>query len=378
MKNSRHLGKQLEWWGREVRSYLKPKNHQIYRKLRGQTNLVEHSEDAPLVVFDFHNIAIDNVGGRYLYHLVQDFLAHGYTPCYRDNFRFIANIEEKGFKRFLLDLPHIIFHSPKELAPYGQLDAIVSDSPAALAASPAKHKILVNYERRRAIAPEIPLTFGPSPALLRREVFSDDEPNFSDDRRNTIFFSGQTRPQEYGRDILRVEHDMMNRLEVISCVEDHGFPDATIPTTQPDPDEWDKPHSLLIVRNDVARIPLQRWMELMANSDFFLACPGSEMPMCHNLVEAIAAGSIPILEYPDYLHPGLTHEENCLAFHGPEELLEMIQRALNMSAAEKEQLKRNAYQFYLQHCQPSRLAKALLARPKSTLVMNDYRVKRRP
>jgi len=339
MKRSRHFGKQLEWWAREIRSYISLNNHKVYRKLRGQKHLVKTSQDTQLVIFDFHSIAIDNVGGRYLYHLV-----------------------------------HVRRES--ELQPYGHIEIYISDSPEALAASNAKHKILVNYDLRRATSEEVPLTFGPSPGLLHSGNFSDFKPNFSHPRLNTIFFAGRTRAKEYGRDLLRVEHDIMNRLEVLNTVENNNFPETTIPEKQLPEEEWAKPHKLLLIRNDTSRVPIAKWMNLLRNSDFFLACPGAEMPMCHNVIESLAAGCVPILEYPQYLHPSLTNEENCLSFSGPDDLLAVIEQALSMPIAEKEKLQRQAYQFYLEHCKAPKLTELLLAKPETTLIMNDYRIRR--
>ena len=118
MNRSRHIGKKLEWVFREIRSYLSLSDWKTYRRLKSSSQLKEgteessgqsseeSSEERRLVLFDFKHIAIDNVGGRYLYHIVRDFIASGYTPCYKNNYRFISNIEKKGFKKNLLKLDH--------------------------------------------------------------------------------------------------------------------------------------------------------------------------------------------------------------------------------------------------------------------------------
>ena len=49
------------------------------------------------------------------------------------------------------------------------------------------------------------------------------------------------------------------------------------------------------------RIKAEAALDALAKADFFLACPGVGMPLCHNLIEAIAAGAIPILQYAAYL-----------------------------------------------------------------------------
>ena len=61
-------------------------------------------------------------------------------------------------------------------------------------------------------------------------------------------------------------------------------------------------------------LQLKRWLEALAKADFFLACPGVLMPLCHNVIESLVAGAIPILQYGSYLSPRLEDGINCLAF----------------------------------------------------------------
>lgn len=76
------------------------------------------------------------------------------------------------------------------------------------------------------------------------------------------------------------------------------------------------------------------YIGLMARSDFFLAPPGWVMPHCHNIVEAMAVGTIPITNYGGYMTPPLEDGVTCLAFDTPEGAVAAIRRALSMPAAE--------------------------------------------
>jgi hypothetical protein len=115
------------------------------------------------------------------------------------------------------------------------------------------------------------------------------------------------------------------------------------------------------------RVPQERWFATVAKADFFLACPGGSMPICHNLVEAMAAGAVPILEYPEYLDPALRDGVNCLAFSGPEGLLKTMRRALKMKPAEIAPMRRAAFEYYQKHFAPGNFAREAMARPEREL-----------
>lgn len=374
MKNASHIGKKAEWLFREIRSYISPANWQSYHRLKNETFIQPSHIGKKLALFDFHSIAIDNVGGRYLYHIVQDFIALGYTPCYRNNFRFISNIETKGFKKHLLSLEHIFYNHEEELKQHGTPDVYLSDRLLSLENSSCPHKVYVDYALKKATDEEVPLTFGPSPVLLRDNLFTPSTYNDSP-RLNRIFFSGRTRAKEYDRDLLMKNYGMINRIQMLQVASDYPHADKLIPLEQLPDDEWNKPHDILLVSNDHCRIPSSQWMNIMAQSDFFLACPGSEMPLCHNVIESLAAGAIPILQYPQYLKPGLEHGVNCLAFKNKEELNHCIKKALNMTQEEINHMRSSVFAFYHAHYQPGKLAEKLLKKDVTTLVMNDYRIR---
>lgn len=374
MKNSRHIGKKFEWLFREVRSYLSKENWQTYRELKHDRNLPSKEGKLKLVLFDFGSIAIDNVGGRYLYRIVQDFVHLGYIPCYKNNFRFTSNIRSKGFKKHLLKLDYVFYSEQEELSALGEIEVLFSDKVTALKSSSAAIKIFVDYTLRLAEAGEMALNFGPSPVLLKDGLFSE-EVDIKSERLNTLFFAGRTRAEEYGRDLLGENYSMLNRLETIEVLRTFEVERGLVAKNQLAEDEWSKPHDLLLVSNDVCKIPLDKWMEVMAKSDFFLACPGAEMPLCHNVIECIAAGTIPIIEYPKYVKPGLEDGVNCLAFNGASELLVVLQKAMSMSESEKHKMRGSVIEFYQKYYSKGSFAKRLINTKGTTLVMNDYRIR---
>ena len=126
------------------------------------------------------------------------------------------------------------------------------------------------------------------------------------------------------------------------------------------------------------RIPQEKWFSTLSKSDFFLACPGGAMPLCHNVVEAMAVGAIPILEYPEYLEPPLKHGVNCLVFSGPQELLRIMRRAFQMKPAQIIAMRKAARDYYRRHLAPGLFARAVMDSPRRelTLLFNSAHVRR--
>lgn len=94
------------------------------------------------------------------------------------------------------------------------------------------------------------------------------------------------------------------------------------------------------------------WMELLSKSHFFVAPPGFKYPWCHNSIEAMAVGTIPILQYNNLFVPGLVHLENCLCFQNTKELEDAINLALALGDDEIQRMRANVISYYDSHLSP--------------------------
>jgi hypothetical protein len=123
-------------------------------------------------------------------------------------------------------------------------------------------------------------------------------------------------------------------------------------------------HALDALRNDAytnkcvltasseVRIEPEDWLGTLAMADFFLSPPGIVMPMCHNIIEAMAVGTIPITNYPEWLDPHLVHMENCIVFDDREDLIAKLKMALEMAPQEIARLRSNVIDYYETHMRP--------------------------
>jgi glycosyltransferase involved in cell wall biosynthesis len=192
-----------------------------------------------------------------------------------------------------------------------------------------------------------------------------------------IFFGGNTVEGKYNKDVLRDVYRMLSRREMLDVVG------AAVPPHRPaDAASWlaaAEFHPFVLCETQHCKIPQERWLEALAKADFFLACPGVGMPLCHNLIEAMAAGAVPILQYGDYLPQPLEDGVNCLAFRNPAGLQEITAKVLTMSQEQIRSLRGNVRGYYDEFLAPGRFAARLFARPQleTTLLLNAYRVPRK-
>lgn len=90
-------------------------------------------------------------------------------------------------------------------------------------------------------------------------------------------------------------------------------------------------------------------------SDFFIAPPGNGMPHCHNIMEALSRGCVPITNYDRWLMPQLQDGVNCLSFRDKEGL----ERALSMNEDEVKKMRQAAKDYYDRYCSPDAVYKLL-------------------
>jgi hypothetical protein len=121
------------------------------------------------------------------------------------------------------------------------------------------------------------------------------------------------------------------------------------------------------------KLSLREYLDVTSRSDFFICPPGWLVPHCHNLIEAMSVGTIPITNYHLYMRPPLTPDGNCLAFSTVEELERVINRALCMPEAEIQRLREDVISYYEEHIEPESFGKKLMECSPliSEVVVND-------
>lgn len=366
-----HIGKSLEAAVRMIRPWLKPKYRRAYNALVAR-RLAERREGEPIVCCDFANPVIDAVGGRYYFSLVRDLIDAGYFLVFTAHRATLSTFGTSRMKSLLLKERLGVIRSPDELkGPYH----LITDRDIA---SPAKARrvVKVSYEHRLCRSDEeMEFPFFVHPQLASKAAL----PHACDskaERAARIFFGGNTEEGKYDKNVIGDVYHMLSRREMLAETLSSMTPEMIHRPLEAA--QWlASPafHPFVLCETQHCRIPQERWLEALAKADFFLACPGVGMPLCHNVIESLAAGTVPILQYAAYLPPPLEDGVNCLAFSNAAGLRDVIGRVLAMKQEEILRLRAGVKSYYDEFLAPGRFAQRLLGGP-GTLLMNAYRVPR--
>jgi len=369
-----HFGKSLEAAVRVSRPFLLPTYRRAFSNMMAR-GLDQRREGERIVCCDFSNPSIDAVGGRYYFSLVRDLIDAGYFPVFTARRGTLSTFGASALKSLLLSERMGVVQSPNDLKePFFLITDDADTTP-----EHAERIIVVDYEWRMCHnSNEIAFPFFVHP-WIAKGVQSFHPPENPGRRPARLFFGGNTEPGKYDKDVIRDVYSMLSRREMLDVA------DAAIPqdkTYKPgDAAKWlasPEFRPFVFCETQHCKIPHNRWLDALAKADFFLACPGVGMPLCHNVIEALAAGNIPILQYGAYLSPPLQDRVNCLAFHNAQSLNDVLHSVFSMSVGEIQTLRANVRSHYDAHLAPGRFAQRLFcgSHDRRILLLNDYRVPR--
>ncbi|MBC8126174.1 MAG: hypothetical protein H8M99_03355 [Gloeobacteraceae cyanobacterium ES-bin-144] len=335
----------------------------------------ERRAGEPIVCFDLADLAIDAVGGRYYCSFVRDVIDAGYFPVFVAWRGTLTTFKTSRFKSRVVNERLGVARSPDEIKePF----ILITDRDRKPPAN-ATRVVRMCYERRLCRSPEeiaFPVFVHPR---LADKLTNASPADLDAKRKVRMFFGGRTSEGAYDKGVMHTVYHVLSRRKMLD-VACSRLPDADIlkPLNAVAWLDSNDSYRLVIFETQFQTIPHDRWLEALAKTDFFLACPGVDMPACHNLIESMATSAIPILQYAEYLTPPLQDGVNCLTFHDEESLLQVVDRALNMGDDEICMLRRNVKQHYDEYMANGKFAKRLFSGPhtRRTLLLNEYRVPR--
>lgn len=111
---------------------------------------------------------------------------------------------------------------------------------------------------------------------------------------------------------------------------------------------------IMIADSKNCGVPMERFRNTLGSFRFFVAAPGAFMPLCHNLIEAMSVGCIPILQrnYANLL-PGLKGGENSIIFDDERDFHESIEIALSLPESVAQRMSDQVDSFYNKNFSPS-------------------------
>ena len=369
----KRAGKNLEEFFRRMRPHFSPSHRRAYGRMLGR-GLSDHREGEPIVVCDLANAAIDAVGGRYYSGMVRDFIDAGFFPVFVAHLTTVSSFVMKGKKSFLLENRFGVVRSLKELhKPYFLITDLEGPAPEL-----ATKVVRMVYDHRlRESDEDVEMPFFVHPFIGAR-IKLPHPYRIEDPRMTRIFFGGNTTEDRYSKDSIGKTYRILTRRQMLDVATETVGEGIHRPTNAIEwlaSGEW---HPFVMFETQKGGIPRERWVDALASSDFFLACPGVDMPLCHNLIEAMAGGAIPILQYAAYLPTPLENRVNALTFDSADSLRETVKTALGMSPAEVVRMRANVSAYYQKHLAPGCFARRLFdgGPTRKNLLFNAYRVPR--
>lgn len=283
----------------------------------------------------------DNPYDRYLYMLFMLFEINGYHVVIQYRFGFLS----RWATSFVVQGNNNVTFS---FSARGTFEAYFTNIPAR--EHRADFLISHDYFNPRSKGHFVPMPMVDSFYIYKFHEASARNAAFSD-RNVRIFFAGRFDEDGYSRHELSTYFQCFNRITLFNLIK-INFPEHLI--VNPPLDELNslKPEKIVIYDRRASNIEPFQLIEVLRQVNFFLAFPGVVMPLCHNIIESMSLGCIPILQYPHLFHPPLVSGKNCLSFHDEESLKIVVQKALHADHEEINLMRNNVIRYYSQYLSP--------------------------
>ncbi len=360
-------GHQFDGALNRYKAALYPHRYLTYRRWFRQQNTIIPT-DQPLVIFDFRDSRIDGPQGRRFYCLFIFFVRAGFYPLLCENYFFLGNIQDK-FKKLCLQENFSVLRANQV---FSRDYILVTDKKFSRSAQAATKVITINFLADYSLNDTcFPMPFPMFPQIyaLRQDL------GLQDYRQQTrlwrIFFGGDANPEKYDKKTIRDIYAKLSRARILQTIRKQTFSDYEYRELHSNADLKDATtnciRGVVVMNTSQCKVDAIEWLGTLANSDFFLACPGVRYPMSHNLIEALAVGSIPITQYPEMFFPPLEHGKNCLVFTDETELLALLPIAVAMPTAQLNKLRQGALEYYDSYLAPKACIDNLLHHNTATI-----------
>jgi hypothetical protein len=176
---------------------------------------------------------------------------------------------------------------------------------------------------------------------------------------NALLFIGNPDPGVYSK--ISDDHvfDVVDRITLWNLLTDRGDVIEVARTADLPVDASGK---VVLIDSRTAHLPFETFRSFLAGFRFFLCAPGVFMPLCHNLVEVLSVGGVPVIQksYAELLSPPLSDGVNAIIFEGEEDIHEVVDRCLRLGEDAVERLSQAAAAYYENHLTPSAVTRSVL------------------
>ncbi|MEO1617424.1 MAG: hypothetical protein AAFV88_16350 [Planctomycetota bacterium] len=347
MKSIRKLGLRFERAYRRQRWLLRQKHCRQVRDhwIEFASTLKPPSAHLPTCLLDLHDIDLDGEQGRRFHQLVSLLTHGGYTIYLNPRLSFLQTAH-RAFKAEALRKVRPLSHLTRPPV----FDLYLTDRMPT--SDIAEQTMIVTADQTRPIGErELPLPYGPFPSVWNEDWERDLGSHRKTPRTWRLFFGGHCSEASYTKIRKYERMAVLNRFQVVETTKHHFASDiAPIQNDRSFKQLLSMEHDgFVFLDNGIYRTPAGEWLTLLARSRFFLAAPGGDYPLSHNLVESMAVGTIPVIEYASLMTPPLEDGVNCIHYEGKAGLRESLQRVRSMNEMEIERLQEGVIDYYESH-----------------------------
>ena len=156
----------------------------------------------------------------------------------------------------------------------------------------------------------------------------------NNERKIAAFFAGNILERKYTNKRTKEYFNINTRYEIVQSIQDTLSKEYLyFPVSYEDllkkMESGFLKNKIVIMNTQKAGIPQHEWLRLLSETNYFIYTPGILYPWCHNQIESMAAGSIPITQFPHIFHPNLRNQENCFTWKTTDELVEILKEITN-------------------------------------------------
>lgn len=288
--------------------------------------------------------------GRYGFLMLHFLQEAGYKVCLYNSNHFLLSLQ--GYNRQILESPDLCIISRAGILRLKNFSVLYVNSiedPELFAKCRKTMRINFNYFQESAPGNCIlKMPYTAHPLVIR---YQQQKLYRYSKQQNGVFFYAHADNSE--NDFVKKKFNLYKRSEVYQYLKNSRVSKVE-PSTYSELHEQRvfDPARFFLIDGDRFRIPTNEWLTVLSSFRFFIATPGMIMPQCHNLIEAISLGVIPILQSPATYLDHLTDGVDCIGFRELHELPDKISQAMMMTNEELEKMSANVRAYYEKYLSP--------------------------
>jgi len=309
----------------------------------------------------------DNRFTRHLYNFIIFFIQSGYKVYVKKRVSFIGNLQD--YSKNLLETRNLFF-----------VDQLPSNIP--LKFTSVEKKGFVNLRDdylsiKKTENESLTYPFSMHPMIYKDHLDDEIEELRKSTKKIRVFFAGAIEP-EYEHGNFKELFKIIDRYTLFRAIVQHYSPEYVIIIKTEEGlkifEKSDYLNKIIMMKSPgaVHWVYWDKWYRLLAKADFFLALPGIKIPLCHNLIEAMSLGVIPILQYYDFLAHPLENNVNCIMFKTKDELYEKIDEIKTLGNSEIKKLREGVINYYETYLKPEKFINQIEKKVRDKSLKNIY------